>query len=95
MGDLHTHNTHLEILVETGIVGFLAYLWLLVAIFLSAWKNRKRATGNQKVLLVGLMIASFTLLIQATFVSVEFEPVLWGTWGMLAGTIDRIKRGFA
>jgi O-antigen ligase len=38
-----THNIYLKVLVETGIVGLLLFLWLLGKTFLIGWQTFRRA----------------------------------------------------
>lgn len=38
----HIHNTFLQIWLEQGLVGIVAYAWLIVAFYMWAWKYRAR-----------------------------------------------------
>jgi len=87
------HNTPLEVLTETGILGFLAYIWLIGSIFGTGWKSMKRAIGRQRILLMGLLLAFVVAFVQSQFLSAQYEPALWGLWGVLLGTAWRAKRG--
>ncbi len=46
---LHCHNTYLEVLTGTGMLGFMSYLWFLAACFrhlLKAWRARTGAASD-------------------------------------------------
>ena len=36
-----THNGYFEVMAEVGILGFLVYLWLILAVFVQVFRNRK------------------------------------------------------
>lgn len=40
------HNTYVQFLFELGIVGFIAFLWLLIPLLMKLWLLRKRAREN-------------------------------------------------
>jgi len=53
----HTHNTYLQVLVETGIIGLLVFLWLLLSYFK---RGLKAIASTRDKELKYLMIASLS-----------------------------------
>src|SRR5262249_6744035 len=62
----HVHNTPLQVLVERGPFGLLAWLWLFAAFYLEGRRALSRLTAPQqereRALVIGSMAASATLL---------------------------------
>jgi O-antigen ligase len=90
----YTHNTFLEIMAETGVVGLCSYLWWLGSVFRALWLAQRRALpGVQRVLVGGLISANVASLVQMMFLSALYEPLLWGLWGVSFGVAARIRKG--
>jgi O-antigen ligase len=51
---LHTHNVYVELFAETGLVGLLAYLWLLGHTLLRLRRASRRRDGPERLLGFGL-----------------------------------------
>jgi len=52
------HNMFLQVAAETGLIGLLAIIWTLLAIFGALWRAlRSEVTGSYKELLLGLSLA--------------------------------------
>ena len=49
------HNTFVQLLFEVGIIGFFAFLWLLIPLLLSLWKLRNKAREN--IIVFGLFVS--------------------------------------
>jgi O-antigen ligase len=47
---LHTHNVYVELFAETGLVGLLAFLWLLGHTLLSLCRSARRRDGPERYL---------------------------------------------
>jgi len=47
---LHTHNVYVELFAETGLVGLLAYLWLLGHTLLRLRRAARRREGSERLL---------------------------------------------
>ncbi|MDD5628758.1 MAG: O-antigen ligase family protein [Elusimicrobia bacterium] len=66
----NAHNDILQVLVTTGLVGLAAYLWLLAALGLAAWRvmrgEAEPRRGEAAALACGLL---------ALFVNMKFNPV--------------------
>lgn len=60
------HNDHLQILAETGVIGFCAYLWLLGTFFMMARTVLTRADDPLKRLAFYSMLSVFAFCIVAT-----------------------------
>jgi len=51
----HAHNTYLNLLAETGLIGFLAYLVLWAAVFWQTWRITRTTGGLTRGLAIGLL----------------------------------------
>ncbi len=60
-----THNDYLRLLVEVGIVGLLAYLWMAVQFLSQTWRDYKRTQSNiAKSFHVGLLALTLGFLLR-------------------------------
>ncbi len=92
----YAHNTFLEVLTETGFIGLIVYAGITGLILLNIWRVRLFCLNNYDVLLVtALIVANITMLIQLQFLSVLYDPVVWGLWAVTAGVVTRLKEGTA
>ncbi len=60
-----THNDYLRLLVEVGIVGLLAYLWMAVQFLSKTWRDYRRTQSNTaKSFHVGLLALTLGFLVR-------------------------------
>jgi hypothetical protein len=75
------HNTYLELLTETGVVGLGLFLAVIVASPGAAWKPapifERRGDQALGTLSRGVFVAAAGVLEAAVFVSLGSDPVLW------------------
>jgi O-antigen ligase len=75
------HNTYLELLTETGVVGLGLFLAVIVASLGAAWKAapifERRGDQALGTLSRGVFVAAVGVLVAAVFVSLGSDPVLW------------------
>lgn len=81
----NVHNDYLEVLVETGIIGLLLFLWFLCIPF-SLYKNISK--GKEKILFIGVLTSILAMYINALF-SFPFKRVptlyiFWTSFGILS-----------
>jgi O-antigen ligase len=67
------HNSYLRHLVESGILGLAAFLWLLLSLFAALWKKLRNNGLAHSYLFIGLL--AFT--ISAVFEDIFSYSVLW------------------
>ncbi len=67
------HNTWAQVLVDTGIFGFLLYMWLLVTTGLRSWRHARRTERegrtDEAAILYAIACSLATFLVGATFLS--------------------------
>jgi O-antigen ligase len=89
----YAHNTFIEILTETGIIGLGIYILVISLILRLIWLARHLCVQSDDCILVSaLIVANVTLLIQLQFLSALYDPVVWGLWAVTAGVATRINR---
>ena len=73
----HAHNTFLELLAETGMLGFLAYMYIFVFFFTSFFGSlKKRCDHFRTPILIGLaggILASLILSLGTTIIIVDLQ----------------------
>ncbi|RCW44218.1 O-antigen ligase family protein [Paenibacillus prosopidis] len=77
------HNTFLTVLAELGIVGMLFFGTAVGFIFFQAIRRIKHTTGEQRILVSCLLIASLTMLIQYFTDNGLYSMHLWATFALL------------
>jgi O-antigen ligase len=91
------HNEFLQIAITLGVPALLTYLFLLVIVLKRAFQAAKAVTGNEKILLMGLISAIIGYLVQAFFnISVvTVAPIFWALLGItLAKSELHLKNSF-
>lgn len=63
-------STYLTLLGETGIVGLILFLWVMLEIFKMLINNIRRSEGLNKLLLIGFLGGTVALLANAVFIDV-------------------------
>jgi len=88
---LHIHNTFLEVLLETGMVGLLTFLWVFIVFFRSMFKSIKQCREDDimaiQLGLTGGIFASLLFAMTCTIITVGFQdaPLFWFLMGMAMG----------
>jgi putative inorganic carbon (hco3(-)) transporter len=90
-----THNTYLQVLTDTGVIGGLAFLLIVLAALGGAWRAA-RAFARQRALQLevmtrGLLVGSLGTLAAFMFISAEYEKQLWVLLALLASTVTLIR----
>ncbi len=88
------HSVPLKILIETGIVGLFAYLWLWASVFKQVWLHLARAkTENLRRLgkcFLALAFSCFLVMALQPFAALSIFPFLLG---LAFGPISKIRGG--
>lgn len=53
----YSHNNFVELLYNTGIIGFVAYYWQYGKIFIKAWKSKKTISPKARAFAVALIVS--------------------------------------
>lgn len=98
----YPHNCYLQMIVEIGILGFLAFLWILFTV-LGGIRERARIRDDSiKMLLAGTLAGFSGFLVHSffdtNFYSVQLGSLMWVVMGMITairqvGTKDKEDNG--
>jgi O-antigen ligase len=91
----HIHNGHLWILIDTGLIGYLALMWLSLAFLIRGFKYwRKISNDRMKGVMIGFTLVYLAILIAAlansTFVQWRWTPVI----GIIMGINEVLLRKY-
>lgn len=82
-GLVESHTAYVTVLAETGIVGFVGFMWLIVRFLLGAGRVAVRsARGQLQALAVGSLASGVALLTQSLTYSLEASKFLWLSLGL-------------
>jgi O-antigen ligase len=85
------HNTFLQFLSETGIVGFVLFITVCGACLRAGWRaaQRFRALGDtaMEVLSRAVVVATVAMLAASTFISAQIDERLWILFGLGPGML--------
>jgi putative inorganic carbon (hco3(-)) transporter len=87
---LSAYSIFLETLVETGVIGFTVFIWMLVVVFTQGWRQLQRLRAEGDVQAYWLMGAIATLpgeLGQGLFDTVFYRPEVNTLWWMSVALI--------
>lgn len=91
-GSLEAHNDYLKIFVENGLVGLMAYAWLLVALLFYLFKIFKKAIDQEKIMALGIFAICLSLFAASFFDNILRSTALqWNLWILLGGWL-KIKQ---
>ncbi len=85
------HNLYLDLLVETGIFGLLAWLFFLTGVFVEAFKKIKNVVTADYFLLVGFLGSMVYFIVHSFFETAMFSPVNFAMFMVVAGAVAGIK----
>jgi putative inorganic carbon (HCO3(-)) transporter len=87
----HAHNLFLQVGVDVGIPGLIAWLAIILVLFTVPWQLYKRGKYSTNKILIGLGIGFFCsqvalcthgILDAVTWGMVRPAPIVWAIWGM-------------
>lgn len=88
----HSHNLFLQIWIEQGLIGFVSFVWLVLAFYLWVWQRRDRlnwiAAGGLAAMTV-LLLHGF---LDVLFYSSRFLPLMFVPMGLTVAGL-RPQRG--
>ncbi|MBZ0258717.1 O-antigen ligase family protein [bacterium] len=86
----HAHNEFLEILSETGLIGFALYASIIASSFCFCWRATKTASLSLRGAVIGLCLGAAAILVHNLFtVTLRYTPsafLLWSFLGAAVGT---------
>lgn len=93
----HAHNLFLQVAIDLGLPGLIAWGSILLVVMISSWRiyhfGKKEKNGWLAGVGAGFLCAQIALVVHGMFDSVTWgmvrsAPILWALWGtVLAGTI--------
>jgi putative inorganic carbon (hco3(-)) transporter len=78
------HNTFLEVAVESGLIGLLLFILVIVSHFRQAWQREALASGTERFRLIACEGAAWAMLVASFFLHLLWFKEFWVAWMMLA-----------
>jgi hypothetical protein len=82
--NLGAHNMQLEILVEYGLIGFIAYAWWIIAFWRDTAFAAKRGPPDYRILAICIQASLLALLACSLLAHMKFLKILWILAGFAA-----------
>ncbi|MCL6510929.1 MAG: O-antigen ligase family protein [Anaerolineae bacterium] len=82
----HAHNLFLQIAVDLGVPGLIAWLGILITVIVSSWRAYRSADSTLRALGAGLLASQVALCVHGltdavTWGMVRSAPLVWALWG--------------
>jgi len=77
------HNTFLEVAVESGVIGLLLFILVIVAHLSQAWRREPLVSGVERVRLIACEGAVWGMLVASLFLHLLWFKEFWAAWIML------------
>jgi hypothetical protein len=91
--DIHANNLYLEWLADTGFIGFGAFVWITIMLFVPLIRGLRTETKSSQVLLLGCFASLILWYVHGMFDSFyEFTPTYIAFW-LVAGLGLAIAQG--
>jgi O-antigen ligase len=90
----HPHNIVLDFWTRLGIPGLLVGIWLFVAAFRRGWQAQRRADGDERALLLGLMASLVATVAHGLIDNSVFLVDLMILFMLTLGIINRLSLEF-
>jgi len=87
---LSAYSVFLEVLVETGVIGFTCFLWLLLVTFNQGWKQiqRLRQVGDRNGFwLIGAIASMVGMLVHGLVDTVWYRPPISTLWWLMIALV--------
>ncbi|AKG22001.1 IctB family putative bicarbonate transporter [Calothrix sp. 336/3] len=87
---LSAYSIFLETAVETGLIGLLSFLWLLIVIFNTGWQRLQQLRdikSQDGLWLIGAIAALVAMLGHGLVDTVWYRPVINSVWWLIVGLI--------
>ncbi|MFB3786210.1 MAG: O-antigen ligase family protein [bacterium] len=86
----HAHNEYLETAAETGAIGLVSYLAVLVSVLVYVWRTLIRRRSRENLELLGLWSGMLGILIHNLFtVTLRFTPSAFLLWSFAGAAVGR------
>lgn len=81
----YAHNSYLQLWAETGILGLVAFIWMIISIFRANIQSIMNSSYNSQIVLLLTSCAAFIIhnLIDLTFFLPEVSFIFWLFFGLL------------
>jgi putative inorganic carbon (hco3(-)) transporter len=98
----HAHNLFLQVAVDLGVPGMIAWVAVLITVLVSAWKiyRRGQLAGNPWMigLGAGLLSSQAAMVMHGMFDAVTWgmvkpAPLVWALWGLAAASLTLCVHG--
>lgn len=86
------HNDYLQHLLETGLIGFSALAFLILAFFYQAWRSYKRVLETEKIFIIAILASCCAYFIHALGDFVFYPAGITLFFGITLGYFDRITQ---
>ncbi|MFH0935362.1 MAG: O-antigen ligase family protein [Candidatus Omnitrophota bacterium] len=98
-GISYAHNCFLQIASETGLLGLLSFLAVIIALFCSSFRRLRKTEGSDYFILSGLLAGLFTYLASSFFdtnlYSLPLAVLFWLMLGLSAAAGKIIKESYS
>lgn len=83
----HAHNLFLQVAVDLGVPGLIAWLGILVTVIVSSWRAYRSPNPTLRALGAGLLASQVALCVHGltdavTWGMVRSAPLVWAAWGV-------------